>query len=97
LVPVMGRLGNGTLQPDWREIMTNATTTEVIRWSLNIPAEREITTEQFLKEDLTADSLDMVELTMSLEWEFGLEIPDEDFCLWATVGDVIAYVEGRLA
>ena len=47
-------------------------------------------------EDLGADSLDTVELTMSLEDEFGIEIPDEDAEKVKTVKDVIEYVDSKV-
>lgn len=43
--------------------------------------------------DLNADSLDMVELVMSLEEEFGVEISDEDVETIRTVGDAVDYIE----
>jgi acyl carrier protein len=49
-----------------------------------------------LREDLGVDSLTMIELLFKIEEAFDLEIPDEDLSKFATVGDVIAYVEGRL-
>lgn len=49
--------------------------------------------EATFKEDLGADSLDVVELVMELEDEFDLEISDEDAEKIATVGDVIEYIE----
>lgn len=50
-----------------------------------------------LIDDLGADSLDIVELVMTMEEEFGLEIPDEDAEKIKTVGDVIKYVESKTA
>jgi len=44
-------------------------------------------------EDLGADSLDIVELVMALEEEFGLEIPDEDADKLKTVGDAMNYLQ----
>jgi len=44
-------------------------------------------------EDLNADSLDLVELIMSLEEEFGVEIPDEDAEKIVTVGDALNYLD----
>lgn len=44
-------------------------------------------------EDLKADSLDLVELIMSLEEEFGVEIPDEDAEKIVTVGDALNYLD----
>jgi acyl carrier protein len=47
-------------------------------------------------EDLGADSLDTVELIMSLEEEFGIEIPDEDAKKAKTINDVIKYIDTKL-
>lgn len=47
-------------------------------------------------EDLDADSLDIVELVMSLEEEFNLEISDEDVENIRTVGDVVQYIEAHV-
>src|SRR2546427_8029364 len=44
-------------------------------------------------DDLGADSLDVVELVMALEEEFGVEIPDEDAEKIATVGEAVKYIE----
>lgn len=55
----------------------------------------EITAESRFKEDLDVDSLDLFELVMSLEDEFGVEIPSEDLEKLATVGDVINYLAGK--
>jgi acyl carrier protein len=45
---------------------------------------------------LGADSLEVVELIMQLEDEFGIEISDEDAEKIATVGDAVQYIEGRV-
>jgi acyl carrier protein len=47
-------------------------------------------------DDLGADSLDLVELVMALEEEFGQEIPDEDAEKITTVQDAINYINERL-
>lgn len=47
------------------------------------------------KEDLGADSLDLFEMVMSLEEEFGVEIPTEDLEKMVTVGDVLKYIEAH--
>ena len=44
-------------------------------------------------DDLSADSLDIVELVMALEEEFDMEIPDTDAEKIVTVGDVVKYIE----
>ena len=57
----------------------------------------EITAETRFKEDLEADSLDLFELVMALEDEFGVEIPTEDLTNITTVGAVIDYIESKQA
>lgn len=53
----------------------------------------EVTNEAKIVDDLGADSLDIVELVMALEEEFGSEIPDEEAEKLQTVGDVVKYIE----
>lgn len=45
--------------------------------------------------EIWIDSLDRVEFGMWIEEDFALEIPDQDVEAWATVGDVVAYLDGR--
>lgn len=52
----------------------------------------EVTPEASIKEDLGADSLDVVDLIMELEDEFGMEISDEEAEKITTVGDVVEYI-----
>ena len=59
--------------------------------------EAEIMPESIIREDLGADSLDMVEIIMGLEDEFDIEIPDEDAADIKTVAEVVAYIESKLA
>jgi acyl carrier protein len=54
-----------------------------------------ITVEAKFKEDLGADSLDLFELVMAIEEEFGVEIPSDDLESIATVEDVVTYLEGK--
>lgn len=58
----------------------------------------EVTPTAKLAEDLGADSLDVVELVMGIEEEFGIEIDDTDYDAgqFATVADVVSYVEKKL-
>ncbi|WP_088041251.1 acyl carrier protein [Bacillus sp. EAC] len=58
--------------------------------------ESEIAITSRFKEDLDADSLDIVELVMQLEDEFELEIADEDAEKIVTVGDVVNYIESNM-
>ena len=53
----------------------------------------QVTPEAKFVEDLGADSLDIVELIMALEEEFGIEVPDEQAEKLLTVGDVTKYIE----
>ena len=55
--------------------------------------ESEVVAEAKFIDDLGADSLDIVELVMALEYEYGIEIPDEDAEKIETVGDAIRYIE----
>lgn len=55
--------------------------------------ESKVVLEATFKDDLGADSLDVVELIMELEDEFDLEISDEDAEKIKTVGDVVTYIE----
>lgn len=48
-----------------------------------------------IAEDLGADSLDMVELMMTVEEEFDITIKDSDAHLFKTVGDVVSYIEAN--
>lgn len=57
--------------------------------------EPQVSLEASFKDDLGADSLDVVELVMELEDEFDLEISDEDAEKISTVGDVVKYIESR--
>lgn len=56
-----------------------------------------ITAESSIVDDLGADSLDIVDLVMSLEDEFDTEIPDEAIEGIKTVGDIVHYIEENLA
>lgn len=55
--------------------------------------EDEITMEASITEDLGADSLDVVDLIMSLEEEFDIKIPDEEVENVKTVGDIVKFIE----
>ena len=67
---------------------------QIISEQLGVKTE-EIKNESHFIEDLGADSLDTVELVMSLEEEFGIEIPDEDAEKLTTVGEAIKYIESK--
>lgn len=65
---------------------------EIVVDQLGVKPEQ-VTPEAKFIEDLGADSLDVVELVMALEEEFGHEIPDEEAEKLTTVGDVVKYIE----
>ena len=55
--------------------------------------EENVTMEATFVDDLAADSLDIVELVMTIEEEFDLEIPDREKEKIVTIGDVVKYIE----
>lgn len=68
------------------------TVKEIVIEQLGVKAEQ-VTPQAKFVEDLGADSLDAVELTMAVEEEFDIEIPDEDIEKIQTVGQANAYIE----
>ena len=67
---------------------------EIIEEQLNLDGV-EITEASRFKEDLQADSLDLFELVMAFEDEYGVEIPSEDLEKLTTVGSVIEYMKAK--
>jgi acyl carrier protein len=59
--------------------------------------EGDVTPDASFREDLEADSLDLVELIMELEEQFGLEIPDEEVEKITTVEEAVEYVDQHQA
>ena len=57
--------------------------------------EDEVTADTALQEDLGADSLDVVDLLMSIEDEFEVEVPDEEIENIKTVGSLVSYIEAN--
>lgn len=64
---------------------------EMLASQLNIAKEK-VEMNSKLIEDLGADSLDMVEMLMLVEEEFGMTIPDEDAINFKTVEDIVNYI-----
>jgi acyl carrier protein len=60
-------------------------------------SEDQVTMEARFREDLEADSLDLVELIMAVEEEFGGTISDEEAQQLKTVGDAVKYVEDKMS
>ena len=69
---------------------------EIIAKELEVEA-KQLTAEAKFIEDLGADSLDIVELVMAVEEEFGIDIPDEDADKLKTVGDAMNYLKSHAA
>ncbi len=57
--------------------------------------EDSLTMETDIAKDLNADSLDVVEILMSIEDEFDVEIPDEEIENIKTIGDLVEYIENN--
>ena len=55
--------------------------------------EDDVTVESNIAEDLGGDSMDVVDLIMSIEGEFGIEVPDDQVENIKTVGDIVNYIE----
>lgn len=58
--------------------------------------EEKVTMESDIVEDLEADSLDVVDLVMTIEDEFGIEVPDDQIEGFRAVGDVVRYIEENI-
>ena len=67
---------------------------EIIAEQLGIEA-AEVQAESNFKDDLNADSLDLFEMIMAMEEEFGVEIPSDDLDAIATVQDVMDYLKNK--
>ena len=67
---------------------------EIVADQLDVDAEK-VTMDSNITEDLGADSLDTVDLVMSIEEVFDIEIPDEAVEKIKTVGDIVNYIEAN--
>lgn len=67
---------------------------EIIQEQLNLDGV-EITEGSSFKDDLSADSLDLFELVMAFEEEYGIEIPTEELESMSTVGDIMNYMKSK--
>ena len=65
---------------------------EIIREQLGL-SDMEITEETSFKDDMGADSLDLYELVLAFEEEYGVELPVEDLENVNTVGDIIEFIK----
>ena len=88
LVPVV-------VQEEWSETMLTSLAERLVAnelEQLDLEEDR-VTLDSNILEDFEADSLALVDLVMSLEDEFGIEVPDEQVENFHTVGDVVRYIE----
>lgn len=69
---------------------------KIVAEQLGVDESKIIPTARFT-DDLNADSLDLVEMIMSLEEEFNVEIPDEDVEKLVTVGDALEYIDAHMS
>lgn len=74
--------------------MTEEKVIGIVSEQLGVEA-KEITPASSFVDDLKADSLDVVELVMEFEDEFGITIPDDDYDKIKTVGDAITYIDEK--
>ncbi|MCM1166198.1 MAG: acyl carrier protein [Lachnospiraceae bacterium] len=68
---------------------------DLIADQLDVADKDSITEDSSITDDLGADSLDVVDLVMALEDEFGIEIPEDEVENIKTVGDIIKYIEDK--
>lgn len=75
----------------------NSVMNRVIRvLSTQVNNSDKVSVDADLVEDLGLDSLDVVEVVLALEEEFGVEVPDSDADKFKTVRNVVEYIEGKL-
>lgn len=69
---------------------------DILAEQLDIENKNSITLETSLMEDLGADSLDSIDIVMSVEDEFNIEVPDEIVENMKTVGDIVNFIESNM-
>ncbi len=74
--------------------MTFETVKNIVVETLQCDAD-EVTMETNIAEDLNADSLDIVELNMAIETEFGISISDEELVNLKTIADIVGYIDEK--
>ena len=65
----------------------------ILAKQLRIADPAKVTPESLIQKDLGADSLDILQLLMKIEDDYGIVIPDEELKGFKTVGDVVAFLE----
>lgn len=76
--------------------MTIDTVKNIIAEQLDLDPD-DITMQSAIMEDLGADSLDVVEILIAFEDEFDVKLPEEEVEKLKTVGDIVKYIEDRMA
>ena len=76
------------------EAIIQAKVTEIVIRQLGLKV-TEISADKAFIDDLGADSLDIVEMVMTMEEEFGFEIPEEDADKIRTMGDAVSYIKAH--
>ncbi len=69
---------------------------DILAEQLDIENKNTITMDSELVDDLGADSLDSIDIVMSVEDEFGIEVPDEVIENIKTVSDIVDYIESKM-
>lgn len=69
---------------------------DILAEQLDIENKNNITMDSELVDDLGADSLDSIDIVMSVEDEFGIEVPDEVIENMKTVADIVDYIESQI-
>lgn len=69
---------------------------DILSEQLDIENKNTITMDSELVDDLGADSLDSIDIVMSVEDEFGIEVPDEVIENMKTVADIVDYIESKM-
>lgn len=90
--------GSSAAKPEQKPLTVEERVKKIIVEQYGVD-EKEVVPSAKLREDLGADSLDLVELVMACEEAFDIEIPDKEICdhKWITVADVVRTVEAKIA
>lgn len=70
---------------------------KIISEQLELDSDRKLTEATSVVDDLGADSLEVIELVMKMEEEFGVEMPEEETSKLKTVGDIVKAIDAKLA
>lgn len=70
-------------------------TVKILKDQLHLKDDVVVTLDSKIKDDLGADSLDILQLLMTIEEEHGIVIPDEELAKFVTVKDIVTYLENN--